>query len=478
MHRDSRTQAATPREDPRTAYSLSLRHALTRCRHVSAPQIPYVNLPELKLHFLSFLTSKEEPPSIKPFGTLVAIGVYIGSVVAVRHARQRGQDVDKMNSFIFWVVGLGFVGGHVFDAIFYTPERLSQDSLYIFKLWAGLSSFGGFLGAIIGAVAYKLSKRENILAFCDTVCSAFPLAWVFGRSGCASVHDHPGKLSSAWYAVKAPPPFQPPDPHAWLQAGGPANGWQPSALPAGMGRLDLGFIEMVLTIPLAIAFWWLWRSKPRQYGFFAGYMCVAYAPVRFVLDFLRVGPGDLGGESDPRYFGLTPAQYACVGLVFLGFLIVRAGKKSYAPVPATYEEMQESARAALLEAEEEEAAKEEGARPKTKSAVAGTLKKGAKKKKNKKKAQPKPADASAETEADAPSGDDAPVGRGAVAEVEPSKDAAEEAAVEESASAKADDKVDAASDDASKDVPGASDAESDAKTAKPKKPAKDDKTDA
>ena len=198
------------------------------------------------------------------------------------------------------------------------------------------------------------------------------------------MHDHPGKLSAAWYAVKAAPPFQPPPAGAWLQAGGPANGWQPGALPEGMGRLDLGLIEMVLTIPLALAFWWLWRSKPRQYGFFAGYMCIAYAPVRFVLDFLRIAPEDKMGESDPRYLGLTPAQYACFGLVILGILIVRAGRK-YAPVPATYEEMQEAARAALLEAEEEAEAKAEGGTAKKPKASADSTPKKTKKKKKRAK---------------------------------------------------------------------------------------------
>ncbi|MFO0613715.1 MAG: prolipoprotein diacylglyceryl transferase family protein [Polyangiaceae bacterium] len=324
---------------------------------MSAPAIPYLppKYAELPLHFLD---SVWNGASIKTFGILVALGVYIGSVVAVRHSKQRGQDQDKMNSFIFWVVGIGFIGGHVFDALFYTPERIfgrgvegqpgfvKADPLYIFKIWAGLSSFGGFLGAIIGAILFKVTKKEKILPFVDTVCSAFPLAWVFGRSGCASVHDHPGRCSDLWIAVKYPP-----------------DALAPQICPEGWGRFDLGLIEMVLTIPLAIAFWWLWRKKPRQYGFFAGWMCVAYAPVRFLLDFLRIpeikdAAGRIVHEADPRYGGLTPAQWACFALVGLGIAIIRMGR-SYPPVLATYAEMQEAARRELLEREGEEQDEEE-----------------------------------------------------------------------------------------------------------------------
>lgn len=280
-----------------------------------APLIPYIEAPELPLSFLKYipginqLIDAAHPPSIKPFGTLVALGVWIGSVVALRHARERGLSEKKMNEFIFWVVGLGFVGAHMLDAIFYHPARLARDPLYLFALWEGLSSYGGFIGAVIGAFAWRMRRREPILGFCEVVNSAFPLAWVFGRAGCASVHDHPGRLSDAWFAVR----------------------WPQGPLGATVGRLDLGLIEMVLTIPLAVAFLILWRRKPaRPLGFYTGIMCTAYAPVRFFLDFLREDerdlmnrvPGSVAG-GDPRYGGLTPAQWACFGLLALGLYFLR-----------------------------------------------------------------------------------------------------------------------------------------------------------
>ncbi|XXX80394.1 prolipoprotein diacylglyceryl transferase family protein [Sorangium sp. So ce134] len=272
---------------------------------MSGPLIPYIQLPEIPLSFLEHvplvgqLIDPAKPPSIKPFGTLVALGVYIGAVVATRHARERKLDEKKMSEFIFWVVAAGFIGGHVFDAIFYHPQRVARDPLYLLALWDGLSSFGGFTGALIGAASWRFSRREKILPYCEVVNSAFPLAWVFGRAGCASVHDHPGRLSDAWFAVQYPL----------------GNGY--------VGRFDLGLYECLLTIPLAIAFAVLWRRNPhRPLGFYTGVMCTAYAPVRFGLDFLREREGALVG-GDPRYAGLTPAQWACFGLLALGIYFLR-----------------------------------------------------------------------------------------------------------------------------------------------------------
>ncbi|MGK4006112.1 prolipoprotein diacylglyceryl transferase family protein [Sorangium sp. So ce1036] len=272
---------------------------------MSGPLIPYIQLPEIPLSFLEHipllgqLIDPAKPPSIKPFGALVALGVYIGSVVATRHARERRLDEKKMSEFIFWVVAAGFIGGHVFDALFYHPQRVARDPLYLFALWDGLSSFGGFTGALLGAAAWRYTRREKILPYCEVVNSAFPLAWVFGRAGCASVHDHPGHVSDAWFAVRYP-------------------------LGDGtIGRYDLGLYECVLTIPLAIAFAVLWRRNPyRPLGFYTGVMCTAYAPVRFGLDFLRERQGTVLG-GDPRYGGLTPAQWACIGLLALGLYFLR-----------------------------------------------------------------------------------------------------------------------------------------------------------
>ncbi len=296
-----RLRQGSPRADPPSLPSLP--------PTTVGPLIPFIRAPEIPLAFLKYipilngLIDPAHPPTIKPFGTLVALGVYIGSVVTMRHARERGLDEKKMNEFIFWVVGIGFIGAHVLDAIFYHPDRVARDPLYIIKLWEGLSSYGGFIGAITGAVLWRWSRRESILGYCEVVNSAFPLAWVFGRSGCAVVHDHPGRLSDAWYAVQ------------WPMHGGV------------VGRLDLGLIEMVLTIPLAVAFLVLWRRKPiRPLGFYTGIMCVAYAPVRFILDFLREQESDLLG-GDPRYGGLTPAQWACFGLLAVGIYFLRIWKQ-------------------------------------------------------------------------------------------------------------------------------------------------------
>jgi phosphatidylglycerol---prolipoprotein diacylglyceryl transferase len=263
----------------------------------SAPLFPYITLPELTLVPAGALGGFPAIPiSIKPFGLLVATGVYLASYLTLRRARRIGLDERVMTSFITWVLGFGFVGGHVFDLIFYYPQRLLDDPWSLLRIWDGLSSFGGFTGGCIAILLWRQRHGVSVLPYADNMMALFPVGWAFGRAGCASVHDHPGLRSESWLAVQFP----------------------------GGGRFDLGLLELMVVIPLAAAFLALGR-KPRPWGFFLALGCICYAPLRFALDFLREResvPGDVHGAIDPRYGYLTPAQWECFALLALGVLVM------------------------------------------------------------------------------------------------------------------------------------------------------------
>jgi phosphatidylglycerol:prolipoprotein diacylglycerol transferase len=263
----------------------------------SAPLIPYITLPELPLvpeHV--FRNFPPIPITVKPFGMLVATGVYLAAWLTLRRARRIGLDDRVMASFIAWGLGLGFIGAHVLDEVFYYPQRLVEDPLSILRIWDGLSSFGGFTGGCIGTFVWRARNRVPVLPYADNFIALFPVGWLFGRAGCSVAHDHPGVLSDAWLAVQYP----------------------------GGGRFDLGFLELLLTIPLALTFLWLGR-RPQPWGLFSALACLSYAPVRFALDFLRerqAVPGDVHGAIDPRYGQLTPAQWECFALLAFGLFLL------------------------------------------------------------------------------------------------------------------------------------------------------------
>lgn len=249
--------------------------------------IPYIDFSELRILGVTF----------HAFGFLVAIGVLLGHMVIVRRARAMGLvPIKTVDAFVLATYVGGFFFGHFFDTLFYHPETWRRDPWELVMVHHGLSSFGGIVGAVLVGVGFIVWKRLPGWVFADLCAYAFPFGWLLGRAGCAVVHDHPGHLSDSPLAVR---------------------------FPDG-ARFDLGLIEFALT-PLLIALVVVVSRRTRRPGMIAGVLAVAYPLVRFPLDFLRAT--DLGPEGDPRYAGLTPAQWACFGFIALGVAILAEARK-------------------------------------------------------------------------------------------------------------------------------------------------------
>jgi phosphatidylglycerol:prolipoprotein diacylglycerol transferase len=232
---------------------------------------------------------------IHMFGVLVAIGVILGDRIVVRRGVQRGiedKDVKFLNARI---VIVGFIVAHLVSVIFYFPERIRQSPWILVNVWAGLSSFGGFLGALLAFLYYTRKEKIPALPYADSVALGLAVGWIFGRTGCFTAHDHPGLHTTFFLAVRYPD--------------GP--------------RHDLGLDELLFTIVMT-AILFAYAKKPRVPGRVIGLFAVMYAPVRFGLDFLRARDVT---RPDERYAGLTPAQWACIATVGVGlWLVTRKGE--------------------------------------------------------------------------------------------------------------------------------------------------------
>jgi phosphatidylglycerol:prolipoprotein diacylglycerol transferase len=270
------------------------------------------------------------PIAFHAFGFLVTLGIFVGYMAGRRRAPMFGVERADLASFLRWMLVTAFIMAHVLDEIFYHPEALVQPWTLLF-IWDGLSSYGGFIGTCIGGVLWaylettpgapfiRMRKtRRPLLAISDLIASIFPLAWTFGRMGCAVVHDHVGAPTTSALGV---------------QFGfGPVDDYGLFGLHHGIDRRwDLGLLEMLFMIVASIGFAFMWRKK-RPLGSYLVALCLVYPPVRFALDFLRVGP-DEGGDA--RYLHLTPAQWACFAFFIVGVVLLRSLMSSAAAAPVT-----------------------------------------------------------------------------------------------------------------------------------------------
>src|SRR5450432_3618657 len=139
---------------------------------------------------------------IHMFGVLVACGVILGDRIVVKRGMQRGIEAKDVKFLNARIVILGFIVAHLVSVIFYFPERIKENPLILINVWAGLSSFGGFLGAFLAFLYYTRKEKIPALPYADSVALGLAVGWIFGRTGCFTAHDHPGLHTTFFLAVR------------------------------------------------------------------------------------------------------------------------------------------------------------------------------------------------------------------------------------------------------------------------------------
>jgi phosphatidylglycerol:prolipoprotein diacylglycerol transferase len=268
--------------------------------------IPYFEIPAY--HF-PFGLYERYGLKLDIFGVVSAMGTFLGAWLAANQAKnwRPGDDKPLKDVVTAAVVG-GLVGGHFLHVFVYHPELLDQQGYaVIFRVWDGLSSMGGVLGALVGIFWFFRRHQIKLMPYVDALALGTAPGWAVARIGCFLVHDHPGIRTTSFLAVNYPA----------NEFGGP--------------RYDLGLFDFFVLVAISVLLWTLKRRNPPT-GTLMGLLAVIYSLCRFNLDFLRAS--DLG-FVDRRYFGLTPAQYIVLGLFAVGVkLLAGAGAKQEALTPS------------------------------------------------------------------------------------------------------------------------------------------------
>ncbi len=238
---------------------------------------------------------------IQPFGVLMAIGVLVGTHMARRYLDKMKMDDETMRWLGIRILVWGFVACHIIDVLFYEPKKLLTDPLILLKVWEGISSYGGIIGAVIAFfILTRKFDKMNRLRWLDMLNHGVVPGYFFGRVGCAIVHDHIGIATSSPFAVN----FDKPRTFQGVLIEGPHH--------------DLGLYEVPVLLIIWILILLIARWQRRPDGLATGLIAILYSVPRFFFEFLRLE------VSDPRYLGLTPAQYFSIAVFLAGaWVLVR-----------------------------------------------------------------------------------------------------------------------------------------------------------
>ena len=102
--------------------------------------------------------------TLRWYGVIVMTGVIIGSLIAERELRRRGENGERIWDALIWLLPIGILGARlwfVVNAVLGGNRSYIEDPASIIRIWeGGLHIFGGFL---FGAVALLLYLRQNKL---------------------------------------------------------------------------------------------------------------------------------------------------------------------------------------------------------------------------------------------------------------------------------------------------------------------------
>lgn len=220
------------------------------------------------------------PLKIYSYGIFVALGLLAATWVAGREFERRGRDREALYDMAFWTVLSGIAGARVFHVLV-NWKSYAADPAEILRIWnGGLVYYGGFLGALIPAIAVLRRKGIPVAEAADAAALGIPLGLSLGRIGCLFAGCCYGKPSHLPWAVVFTDPASLAPPYVPLH---------PTQLYEAFAALAI-FAALMAT-----------RDRFRAPGLRFWTMLVIYGAVRSALELLRDDPrGFLGPFSESQ----------------------------------------------------------------------------------------------------------------------------------------------------------------------------------
>jgi len=231
--------------------------------------------------------------NIFSYGLMVALAVFVTSILIYHHAQKNNMPGEKMLDLIFWIVVWGLIGGRVFYVLLNIQDYI-REPLELFKLYKGGMVFhGSLIFALMAALIFIKNNKLPLFAALDVLALYIPVGHAIGRIGCF--------LNGCCYGLPAP------------------TGWG-VIFPGHLAAVyPTQLYSSFLLLMIFFILFFLEKKKKFNGQILFSYL-ILYGTMRFLIEFLRDNPRILGGLS----------VFQCISLLifFAGLLLyIQQGKK-------------------------------------------------------------------------------------------------------------------------------------------------------
>ncbi|MBZ0308748.1 MAG: prolipoprotein diacylglyceryl transferase, partial [Anaerolineae bacterium] len=253
-------------------------------------------------------------PTLHFYGLLIVIGILAGTSLTAWLSKREGKNPEHVWNGMMWAVALGVIGARLWF-VFFPPVATAEagkDTAWMLKnffdlndgaiaIWSGgLGIFGAVIGGFIGVLIYVFrAKLTDLWVWIDMAAIGLPLGHAIGRWGNYVNQELYGKPTDLPWAISID---NPPAKYA------DAAGFHPLFLYESLWNLALcGFLLWL---------WFNYRSRLYKGDFLLIYL-MGYAPIRFMLEFLRVEIAEVPGLGINSSQAITAIAFAAAAAVFI-----------------------------------------------------------------------------------------------------------------------------------------------------------------
>ena len=267
--------------------------------------------------------------SIKWYGFLIALSVYIGVFISKRIAKSRGIDPEYINEILPSLIIFSLVGARAYYVIFewgkysgsyfFTSINVLNNSIPIpsfLAIWeGGIAIHGGLIGAFISVFLFCKSKNIHLKSFIDVLIPSIILGQSIGRWGNFFNNEAFGLPTNLPWKLQIPYSDRP-------EIFKDEQFFHPTFLYESIWNLFI-FIILILIFKKQK------HDNTFTSGFISCFYLVSYSFGRFWIEGLRTDPLCIGGLPPLCDGGLRMAQFISIflfssGLIGIFFLKLRS----------------------------------------------------------------------------------------------------------------------------------------------------------
>lgn len=251
---------------------------------------------------------------------------------------------DDIFSFIATGIVFLLIGARVFSTLVYDTS-----GLYLKKPWlifwpfqngrftglAGMSYHGGFAGGGIGVLFWCWKNKVSFLKWADSMSTAIPLGYTFGRIGNFMNGELYGRITTAPWGIVFPHAEKFSASKAWVQDFMAKIGMEASTNLVNLPRHPSQIYESLFEGLVLFSILWLLHKKKPFDGFLVALYTIGYGFFRFFIEYFREPDADIGyriaAESNaPLYMNtsllnISTGQIFCFAMILIGIGFLTAG---------------------------------------------------------------------------------------------------------------------------------------------------------